>query len=106
MVKTEITENYYLSDLRGLLRMDDIKYDPWGTVMGALFDVCAEIYTRNPSADILATLEYSPGAGCDPREIESHWFFVYQSTDTGTLIRWARILDRYRALLALAGKDY
>ena len=95
---------YYIKDLEYELRIDDLNYDPWGTVMACFFALAGELYHRYPDCEILQEWEYSPGLS--PRDTDSHWFDIFEQVHTGDLIAFGRILNRYSNLLRIAGKDY
>jgi hypothetical protein len=98
----------YLKDLKSEYRLMADSGDRWGSVMLVLFDVCAEIDNRineNAVCGFLEKVGYSAGLGGSHVECEI-WHEIFKDAHTGDLIRFGAILDRYRAMLVLAGEDY
>ena len=102
-------DRIYLKDLKNEFRtFADWKYDPWGSAMSAAFQVCNELYYRNPNIGVLATVQYSPGAlaAGDPRDPEDEYFEILQDVHSGDLVAWLLFLDRYTRLLTAKGENY
>jgi len=99
-----MTPTHTLSDLTQELRLGDLKGDPWGTSLAALFDVAAELWWRGVS--IPGHWDYSPGAGSDPREPDSYFAVLAADTSDVVLIKFGNLLERYTALCRRYGKDY
>jgi len=97
-----------------MLNYDDIKTeyklmrdrgDPWGSAMGAWFDLAAELeyrYGETPSE-----WQYVPPATAgDPREEDSAYFDLFQDASREALVQLGNLLSRYATMLRRAGMDY
>ena len=95
------------TDLKNEIRMDDIKYDPWGTVMAWRFPLANELAYRD-EIEILSEWQYRPAGGnwCDPREKEDYQYELYEDTPTADLLKFGALLERYDQKLTLAKMDY
>jgi hypothetical protein len=104
-----MNNHMYLKDLKSEFKLcTDWRYDPWGSTMAVLFDVCAAIDLRlsdSQTCGFLDSVEYSAGLGGSHVEDEM-WSEIFEDAHTGDLIRFGCILERYRAKLVLAGRDY
>lgn len=95
--------------------MDWDKYDPWGSVMSALFDVCEgwwaatgeQLNDYHPSVWLVAAKKaekITVEMGERPRRIR-------HAVLTGIISEkdvqyWLKVLNRMRELVILAGRDY
>jgi hypothetical protein len=80
-------------------------FDPWGSVMGALFDIAHELHHRN--ADIPSEWEFNPGMGSgDLRDHESSHFEEFAAASESDLIELGNMLNRASDILRAQGKDY
>jgi len=104
-----MTNRIYLKDLISEFKaFTDWKYDPWGSCMTVLFDVCAHIDLATPeNAEVgfLEKVEYRAGAAGSCVE-DDHWEYLLDDAHLGDVIRFGCILERYRSKLVVAGKDY
>ena len=119
-----------LADIAGA---DDFAFDPWGTAMGLLFDVAQVLDMSDIEGDVtpgtFARWQYrrapftvpdidtvADRAGdCSEGEYADDYSFgvialavAYRNGEItqADLIRAGDVLDRYTALLRLAGRDY
>lgn len=114
-------------ELRRAIRLDDIRYDPWGTctawhfavarvldAMGA--DVPSEWEFRRSPAD-RATVEDIAGPEDDDEDDDDREELEYpdadvalmvlsDETDAETLVYWGNVLDRYARLCTHHGRNY
>lgn len=95
------------SELKAALRQDDLAGDPWGTAMGALFDV-ADTLHFDRDADVPANWHYHPSilGPTDPDEQTYIGQCLLPDTSTGEILRFGNLLNRYADRLRHAGKDY
>lgn len=94
---------YGKSDLRESFRMERDSGDPWGSVMGWLFDIADEMERRGSEHPV--EWRYRPGAFGPPDESECNAGGVLDATDDA-LEQFGRVLNRYADKLRIAGKDY
>jgi len=96
---------YKYQDLMDEFRICYDKGDAWGSVMGTLFPVAAELYYREGPIPI--HWGYSPGA-ChdDPRDDEDYMYEILNEAETNALVRFGNFLDRFSGFLKRAGEDY
>ena len=79
--------------------------DKFGSVMGWLFPLCAELLIRGdgPPDD----WEYRPGAlGAHHEDDDDYIVECFDEVDSDTLIRFGNVLRRYRNWLAIREEDY
>lgn len=99
-----------LSELKNEYRIVADSDDPWGSAMGVMFDLCAELWNRGEPSPVLWKTNYSPGAAGagfrDPRNPESYWFEMFAECDAATLEKFGLILNRYLTNLSRLGMDY
>ena len=87
------------------LRMAWDSGDAWGSCMGLLFDVAAELYWRGEGPP--DAWEYRPGAaGGDPREKDSYTAGCCEDAATSDLLSWGEALRELREEIIAAGLDY
>lgn len=92
-------------ELKQILAENDIKYDPWGTVLGAHFAICDEMLYMGYT--IPHSWGFRPGACHTPeRDYDGGWAYYFENQPEKKLIRWGNVLSRYSAKLKAAGKDY
>ncbi len=91
--------------LKAELRLDDIKYDPWGTAMSWHFALCDWLHFRT-SEDVPCEWQYSPGAASDIDENDEYKHEAFVAEEVETLLDFGHLLDRYTDKLRLAGRDY
>lgn len=96
--------DYTYTEILTEYRLQADNYDPWGSAMGAWFDVAAELYRRDPDLVPLAW-EYRPGA-YGISEPETYFGEICAETETDALVRLGRVLDRYCDKLRVSGRDY
>ena len=90
-----------LNDVKAEFKLDDWKYDPWGTATEWLFQICFTLAVRDESA-----IPESWGYTCGLAGHESPTFEWLSEVDTATLVKFGNILGRYRTLAEAAGKSY
>ncbi len=89
------------------IRMDDIKYDPWGTAIGWLFGIAQTVFLRFD--DILPGFRPVPLAQTDPDGPEEE--FLFHALDSGQLTeadlrRAFANLTRFDEWCRIAGRNY
>jgi hypothetical protein len=92
------------------VRMDDYKYDPWGTCMMHWFGVANVLYSE--FGEVPADWEFRPGMGAG--EIDSEESPDYQYLESlragelteNDLIYAGNVLSRWSNRLKRAGRDY
>lgn len=93
-------------DLKQALRQDDLRGDPWGTAIAALFDVCDTLHFDR-DATVPAEWDYRPSLfGPLPEDERSYTGEHLPEASTGDLLRFGDLLNRYCDLLRHAGRDY
>lgn len=96
------------------IRLHTDGVDPWGTAMGAMFAVAETLYRGG--FEVPAEYGYRPAPGIAVGDApgpddDMLTCALYEIVDAdsradGALLYWLRILDKYRALCVLAGRDY
>lgn len=97
---------YTYEDLMSEFRMGYDGSDPWGSTMGPLFSVAAEMYFRGAGPPAEWGYSPSPIGGDDPREPDD---FMYESLGESTplaLEKFGAFLERLSRFIRRAGKDY
>lgn len=89
--------------------MDWDKYDPWASVMNALFDVCEAWW--HSTGIMVDGYRPSPmlerGQPEDGSRVERiHDAFRAGIIDTWDFVHWVDVLNRMRDLVILAGRNY
>ncbi len=85
-------------------RAEDWRYDPWGSAMSVLFDLCDRLYHRD--GETPAEWHYQPGISGPALEPDSYWFEIFRDTSSAVLITFGHTLHRYIERLRMAGRDY
>lgn len=88
--------------------MDWDKYDPWASVMSALFDLCEAWY--GSTGEIIEGYRPSPSFSQEEWETERAGR-LYEAMEAGIIIEqdmmyWLDVLNRVHSLVILAGRDY
>ena len=93
-----------VQSIKSDMRMDDIKYDPWGVAMSVFFDVAGELYDRMGRCP--HEWEYRPGAMGPYVEEDSIYFDSIRAASDDELEYLGNLLHRYTQMLKYFGKDY
>ena len=91
--------------LKAEFRMDNCSDDPWSTAMSWHFALCDWLHFRTDE-EVPPEWRYRPGAATDIQEDDDWRHGAFMAEDTGTLIDFGNLLDRYTDKLRLAGRDY
>ena len=79
--------------------------DSWGTAMQWRFAIAAVLYDRDE--DIPGDWHYRPSPMAGPQaDPECYADQVCSEADSGALLEFGIILDRYDSMLRAAGQDY
>ena len=103
------------TDVRALVMdaMSDREHDPWGSVMATMFSMIEALYRQG--YDIPPEYEYRPAPSIrqsEPPDPDEFWTVEFWSLLDANcfadepMLDWLRVLDKYRALCAEAGRDY
>ncbi len=92
-----------MQEFKSLLRMNDLKYDPWGTAVSAWFDCAAHLYEKG---DCPKEWQYRPGAMGNRVEPDSSFFEMFTEMEAEQLEEIGQLLCRYTKLLKRHGHDY
>ena len=90
--------------MKSALRMDDLRGDPWGTAMGAFFDVAEELDRQGEA--VPDGWRYRPGVCGPPDYPESYFGQEISGSHPGELTKFGNLLYRYTAMLDHAGRSY
>lgn len=106
---TAVMAKYTNADIRADIDFD--RYDAWGSVMGALFDLCDAWYAH---CGVRAHEDYEPSMWIKERGISSLEYrsrmwagFMRQGDITSAQVDyWVRVLVRLRDYLEANGRSY
>ena len=99
------SQSYTYGDAIHEMRMDDFKYDPWGTTMSWWFAVSEEIYfNRSDRLDVPPEWQYCPGIAAEPEERPEAEMVQGMSDDD--LMRLGRTLCRLDRICRERGWNY
>lgn len=93
-----------LTQFKNELRLTDVKYDPWGVVMGAWFECAGRMNRRG--INIPPEWNYRPGAGGDGTDKDSYWYSLFARCGNKQLLAIGTYLHRLSNILEKAGKSY
>jgi hypothetical protein len=88
--------------LKAELRIDDISFDPWGTVMQWHFNLCEHLYWHIEE-EVPSAWQFRPGMGGAPEREE---YSPFDNVPYEDLVKFGNVLARYASKLRQAGKDY
>ena len=92
-----------LAEFKAELRQRDLADDPWGTAMGAFFDVAEELERRG--GDQPTEWQYRSGANGPPEADENTMYDITEAS-TELLYSLGDLLYRYTNLCKYHGRDY
>lgn len=84
-------------------------YDSWNDALEAWFEAVGQMNKRG--LPIPAEWDYSippvnpDGSKCDGTEPESPWYEMFSEFDNETIIKIAKVMDRYLSFLKFKGKN-
>jgi hypothetical protein len=106
----EVRNDFYsYQDLKAEYKLGEDSGDKWGSAMGAMFSLCAELYERGDSRSIeaLAEWQYSaPTCAGDVREPDDGYYDLFENAQSSALLKLGALLSRYIDRLDKAGHSY
>lgn len=92
-----------LAEFKQLLRENDFVGDPWGTAMGAHFEVASHLFEKG---ECPAAWQYRVGWGGNHVETDSPYYDFLIALDAEDLEEIGNYLARICEALKRAGRDY
>lgn len=77
--------------------------DPWGSSIGLLFQIAAELWWRG---ECPGHWDYSPSMASDPREPDDWYFDLIERETTDDLVAFGDVLERHVRLMVYLGHSY
>lgn len=93
-----------LDELKARYREDYDSYDPYGSCVFWLFDLCESLYWHH-NHPVPQELQFSPGLS-DPHDGEGGAREFCDNTSPEALVEFAMILNRLNNIHLATGRDY